>query len=245
MNTVLFDLDSTLLPIDMKEFIDTYMELLSGFLKAKDENPDDIIPSIWKATGAMIENGGLITNEEMFWKVLMEDLETKDQKYDKKFQRRLQKNLDKFYTGDFQMIRYMVKPSQEAHDAVMMLKDKGYRVVLATSPVFPEIAVKERLSWLGFKLKDFDYVTTYENSCYTKPNLKYYEHVLKIMDKDPGDCIMVGNDVKEDMCAAELGIDVFLIEDYMLNPDNDDTSMYKSGNWSQFLEYVDSLPKLN
>lgn len=245
MNTVLFDLDATLLPIDMKEFIDTYMELLSGFLKSKDENPDDIIPSIWKATGAMMENGGLVTNEEMFWKVLMEDLSAKDEKYDQKFQRRFQKYLDKFYTGDFQMIRYMVKPSQEAHDAVMMLKDKGYRVVLATSPVFPEIAVKERLSWLGFKLKDFDYISTYENSCYTKPNLKYYEHILKIMDKDPGDCIMVGNDVKEDMCAAELGIDVFLIEDYMLNPDNDDTSMYKSGNWSQFLEYVDSLPKLN
>lgn len=245
MNTVLFDLDATLLPIDMKEFIDTYMELLSGFLKAKGENPDDIIPSIWKATGAMIENGGLITNEEMFWNVLMEDLESKDEKYDKKFQRRFQKYLDKFYTGDFQMIRYMVRPSQEAHDAVMQLKDKGYGVVLATSPVFPEIAVKERLSWLGFNLKDFDYITTYENSCYTKPNLKYYEHVLKIMDKDPGDCIMVGNDVKEDMCAAELGIDVFLIEDYMLNPDKDDTSMFKSGNWSQFLEYVNDLPKLN
>ena len=244
MNTVLFDLDGTLLPIDMKEFIDTYMELLGGFLKAKDENPDDIIPSIWKATGAMIENGGLITNEEMFWKVLMEDLKSKDDKYDEKFQRRFQKYMDKFYTSDFQMIRYMVRPSQVAHDAVMMLKDKGYRVVLATSPVFPEIAVKERLSWLGFKLKDFDYVTTYENSCFTKPNLKYYEHILKIMDKDPGDCIMVGNDVKEDMCAAELGIDVFLIEDYMLNPDNDDTSMFKSGNWSLFKEYVVNLPKL-
>ncbi len=245
MNTVLFDLDATLLPIDMKEFIDTYMELLSGFLKAKGENPDDIIPSIWKATGAMIENGGLITNEEMFWNVLMEDLKSKDEKYDEKFQRRFQKYLDKFYTGDFQMIRYMVRPSQEAHDVVMELKNKGYGVVLATSPVFPEIAVKERLSWLGFKLKDFDYVTTYENSCYTKPNLKYYEHILKIMDKDPGDCIMVGNDVKEDMCAAELGIDVFLIEDYMLNPDNDDTSNFKSGNWTLFKEYVNDLPKLN
>ncbi|MBP5773636.1 MAG: HAD family hydrolase [Eubacterium sp.] len=245
MNTVLFDLDGTLLPIDMKDFVDTFMELLKGYLTSRDFNPDDIVPSIWKAIGAMEVNDGLITNEEMFWKVLMEDLSSKDESYDKKFRRRFQKSLDKFYTGDFQMIRYMVRPSQECHDAVMMLKEKGYRIVLATKPMFPEIAVKERLSWLGFSLKDFDYVTTYENSCYTKPNKKYYEHILKIMDKDPGDCLMVGNDVKEDMFAAEMGIDVFLIEDYMLNPDNDDTSMYKSGNWKLFKEYVNDLPKLN
>jgi hypothetical protein len=56
---------------------------------------------------------------------------------------------------------------------------------------------------------------------------------------------MVGNDVKEDMYAAELGINVFLIEGYTLNPDNDDTSMYKSGNWKLFKEYVNDLPKLN
>ena len=56
---------------------------------------------------------------------------------------------------------------------------------------------------------------------------------------------MVGNDVREDMSAANLGIDVFLIEDYMLNPDKDDTSMYKAGNWNLFKEYVSNLPKLN
>ena len=245
MNTVLFDLDGTLLTIDMKQFIDSYMELLGGFLKSKDINPDDIIPSIWKATGAMEVNDGLITNEEMFWKVLMEDLETKDEKYDKKFQRSFQKYLDKFYKGDFQMIRYIARPSQDCYDAFMMLKEKGYRIVLATKPIFPEVAVEERLSWLGFKMKDFDYLTTYENSCYTKPNPKYFEHILKIMDKDPGDCLMVGNDVKEDMAAAKYGIDVFLIEGHVLNPDNDDTTMYKSGNWELFKEYVSNLPKLN
>ena len=163
MNTVLFDLDGTLLPIDMKEFIDTYVELMTGFLKSNDLNPDDIVPSIWKATGAMEVNDGLITNEELFWKVLMEDLASKDEKYDEKFRRRFPKKLDKFYKGDFQMIRYMVRPSQSCHDAVMMLKEKGYRVVLATKPMFPEIAVNERLSWLGFSVKDFDYVYVYDD----------------------------------------------------------------------------------
>ena len=245
MNTVLFDLDGTLLPIDMKVFVDTYMELIGGFVKSKGYEPKEIITAIWKATEAMEINDGLITNEELFWNTFIEQISTGDAKQDKKLKRKLEKEFNKFYKNDFQMIRYLARPSQECYDAVMMLKDKGYRVVLATKPVFPRLAVKERLGWLGFTSDDFDYITSYENSCFTKPNPKYYEYILKTMDKDPGDCLMVGNDVKEDMSAAKLGIDVFLIEDYMLNPDKDDTSMYKSGNWSLFKEYVSNLPKLN
>jgi hypothetical protein len=32
-------------------------------------------------------------------------------------------------------------------DAVTFLKNKGYNLVLATSPVFPEIAIHERMTW--------------------------------------------------------------------------------------------------
>lgn len=33
-----------------------------------------------------------------------------------------------------------------------------------------------------------------------------------MLDKDSEDCLMVGNDVHEDMVARNIGIDVFLIE---------------------------------
>ena len=181
MNTVLFDLDGTLLPIDMKEFIDTYVELMTGFLKSNDLNPDDIVPSIWKATGAMEVNDGLITNEELFWKVLMEDLASKNEMYDEKFKRRFQKLLDKFYKGDFQMIRYMVRPSQSCHDAVMMLKEKGY----VEQPYYGDITFTE----LGYG--------------YAKAVYKRHRYLKTFLSKALG----IAEDVAEDeACLMEHAI---------------------------------------
>lgn len=244
MNTVLFDLDATVLPMDQHEFVDNYITLLTSYMESKGYNSKDIVPVIWKAFAAMEKNDGMLTNEELFWNVIMEELKDVDASYDKKFRRKFEKDINKFYKDSFLMIRYITKPNQDCYESVKMLQEKGYQLVLATKPVFPEIAVLERLSWTGLKGEDFSYITTYENSNFTKPNLKYYEYILKLLDKDPGDCLMVGNDVKEDMVASKLGIDVFLVEDYLLNPDNDDTSNFKAGNWSLFKEYVSNLPTL-
>ena len=37
---------------------------------------------------------------------------------------------------------------------------------------------------------------------------------------------MVGNDVKEDMVARKLGMDVFLITDCLINPNNEDIEQF-------------------
>ena len=39
----------------------------------------------------------------------------------------------------------------------------GYKVVLATNPIFPAIATESRMRWAGLAPEDFDYYTTYEN----------------------------------------------------------------------------------
>lgn len=49
MNTVLFDLDGTLLPMDMKEFTDTYMLLLKSHLESAGYEAEKIIAGIWLA----------------------------------------------------------------------------------------------------------------------------------------------------------------------------------------------------
>lgn len=85
---------------------------------------------------------------------------------------------------------------------------------------------------------------SYENSCFSKPNLNYYRHLLKTLDKDAEDCLMVGNDVDEDMCALEIGMDVFLLNECLINSKKKDISQYKKGNWKVFREYIDTLPNI-
>ena len=55
------------------------------------------------------------------------------------------------------------------------------------------------------------------------------------------ECIMVGNDVREDMVARELGMDVFLITDYIINVENRDIDEFPHGSWADFEEYINNL----
>ncbi|MFQ9515580.1 MAG: HAD family hydrolase [Eubacterium sp.] len=245
MNTVLFDLDGTMLPMDMKEFTDTYILLLSNRLISAGYDADQVIAGIWAGQKAMIANDGMITNEECFWKAFETFLTKGEEKLDTKYKRKLEKEITKFYREDFGVARYITHPSDVVAECIDLLKNKGYQVVVATNPIFPEVATLERMAWAGIHSDDFSLITTYENSCYSKPNLNYYKFLLKTLDKDPEDCLMVGNDVHEDMCARELGIDVFLIEGYVINEFKEDTFDLKKGNWNVFKEYVSNLPNLN
>lgn len=244
MNTVLFDLDGTLLPMDGQEFVDTYMFLLGNRLTSAGYNPEKIIEALWVGQKAMVENDGVITNEECFWKFFGAHYKKFEPNYDYKYKRKLEKELTKFYQEDFGVGRFIAHPSDAAIESIEILKSKGYNLILATNPIFPEVCTNERIEWAGINKEDFSMITTYENSCFSKPNLNYYKYILKTIDKDPEDCLMVGNDVKEDMCAKKLGMDVFLIEDYMINTDEEDIEGLKKGGWNLFREYVSNLPKL-
>ncbi|MCR5704800.1 MAG: HAD family hydrolase [Eubacterium sp.] len=246
MNTVLFDLDGTLLPMDMKEFTDTYMMLLENRLRSSGyDEATDIIDAVWAGVAAMTQNDGLRTNEECFWSAFEQKFTKKDEKPDRKYRRKIEKEINRFYKEDFSISRYVTHPTELVNEVIDILKKKGYQIVLATNPIFPEVATLERLSWTGLNPEDFSLITTFENSCFTKPKLEYYQYILKTLYKDPEDCLMVGNDVQEDMCARQLGIDVFLIDEYVLNAKNEDVFDLKKGNWRLFKEYVSALPDLN
>ena len=93
----------------------------------------------------------------------------------------------------------------------------------------------------GLDPKDFLLYTTYENSCHCKPNPAYYEDVLAAIGADPRECLMVGNDVQEDMIARELGMEVFLLTDCLLDRKGTDLSQYPHGGFPELLELVKSL----
>ncbi len=245
MNTVLFDLDGTLLPMDLKEFTDTYILLLKNRLISAGYDGDKIIESLWVGVEAIQSNNGMITNEECFWKAFENHMTNGAGKMETKAKRKLEKEILKFYREDFGIVRYVTHATETVSECIEILKQKGYQLVVATSPVFPEIAILERLSWAGVNPEDFRWITTYENSCYAKTDIHYYKFLLKTLDKDPEDCLMVGNDVHEDMCARKVGIDVFLIDEYMINDYKEDTFDIKKGNWKLFKEYASALPDLN
>ena len=91
---------------------------------------------------------------------------------------------------------------------------------------------------------DFSVITTYENSKYCKPNPKYFIETCEMAKCKPEETLMVGNDVREDMISATIGMETFLVTDDLINRDNVDISGYKQGSLKDFYEYCLQLPDL-
>ena len=69
----------------------------------------------------------------------------------------------------------------------------------------------------------------------------YYKEVCDRINVDFSNCVMVGNDVSEDMVVANYGMKVFLLTDCLLNKKELDTSSYPQGNFDNLKVYLDSI----
>ncbi len=228
IKVVLFDLDGTLLPMDQDIFVKTYFGLLAKKLAHYGYEPDKLIQSVWAGTSAMIKNDGKHSNEERFWKTFAETYGVDAKKDIEVF--------DDFYRNEFAGVKEVCGYQPKAAETIHKLKEKGLRVALATNPLFPQIATQNRIRWAGLEPEEFEFYTTYETSRYCKPNLNYYEDILEQLNVEPQECLMVGNDVSEDMIAEKLGMKVFLLTDCLINKEQKDISVYPSGSFEQLLE---------
>lgn len=183
----------------------------------------------------MVRNDGTVINEETFWKCFEACFGTKV--YDDKAV------YDEFYRTEFQEVENYCGKNPRAKEVIEKAKEMGYRVVLATNPIFPSIATESRIRWAGFEPEDFEWYTTYENSSHCKPNLEYYKDVLQKVGCSPEECLMVGNDVSEDMVSEKLGINVFLLKDCLINKGDKDISSYPQGGFEELLNYLKELKK--
>lgn len=228
---ILFDLDGTLLPMDLDVFVKDYFSRLAAHMAKRGYAPDRLINAVWQGTRAMIANNGEATNEARFWDSFAREFgeAVRDE----------EPYLNEFYINEFDKASASVGRLDEAGTAIKELKARGYRLILATNPIFPRIATEKRTAWAGIDISDFELVTTYENSRYTKPNLDYYRDILATSGLSADECVMVGNDVDEDMIAAELGMDTFLLPLCLINKKDADVSQYRSGTLADLLEYLD------
>lgn len=230
LEVVLFDLDGTLLPMDQDVFVQTYFGLLAKNLSNYGYEPKKLIESIWFGTKSMIMNDGKQTNEKVFWNTMSNIYGPNVINDESKF--------ESFYINDFPLVKNSCGFDKRANEVIKFLKSKGYRLILATNPIFPRIATEQRIKWAGLDINDFEFVTTYENSSFSKPNLKYYLEILEKNYCKVENCLMVGNDVAEDMIINKLGVDVFLLTRDLINKNNEDINNYPNGNFDDLLEYV-------
>ena len=233
ITTILFDLDGTLLPMDQNKFIQSYLGRMAKKLAPYGYDPDLLTKALWAGTGAMVKNDGTKSNDEVFWTAFNSIL-GKDCRQDEPL-------FNAYYENEFQLVAEDCGFDPRAAELIATLKAKGFRIALATNPLFPAIATHSRARWAGLNPADFELITTYENSRHCKPNLAYYRDILEILNVKPENCLMVGNDVSEDMIASELGMTVFLLTDSLINKESKDISVYPNGSFPELLNFIQEL----
>jgi FMN phosphatase YigB (HAD superfamily) len=208
LEAVLFDLDDTLLGNAMDTFLPAYFQALTGHL---DDllGPDQLIAHLMEATQAMdADHSPERTNEEAFASVFYPLVGLERSEVESAFEH--------FYGEAFPNLRSLTRRRPEARSLVASALEQGLQVVIATNPMFPRMAVEERLAWAGVPVEQFGYalVTTYENMHATKSHQAYYKEILEHLGRRPGECLMVGDSWEMDIVpAASTGIAAYWVTD--------------------------------
>jgi FMN phosphatase YigB (HAD superfamily) len=206
--TLLLDLDDTLLDTNTDAFIQAYFQALSGFL-AEQVKPDLMLSALMAGTRKMMTNNDpsltlrQVFDTEFFPRVGVErDV--------------LQPRIDRFYEEVFPTLSYLTKPRPKAVELVEWAFAQGYRLAIATNPLFPLAAIHHRMRWAKLPPERFPFgvVSAYESFHFAKPNPAYFAEVLGRMGWPEGPVVMVGDDVKRDLPGSHvLGLPTFWIND--------------------------------
>lgn len=234
LRAICFDLDGTLLPMDLDAFMKSYFDAIYDFVAGEGLDAGAFMERFNAGVRAMAGHTDGRTNADAYWEAFGTCANR-----GRDFWEPL---LNEFYEGPFGELGREVRPNPAAARAVGALAAKGYPLVLATMPMFPLAAVRHRLRWAGIDPDAFARITHYENSTAVKPRGLYYAENLAALGVSGADVLMVGNNTVEDMAFADLGAEVFLVTDWLLDPAGLDLGTVRHGTMADFAAWAEALP---
>ncbi|HPG38105.1 MAG TPA: HAD family hydrolase [bacterium] len=209
-DAILFDLDGTLVENDMHRFVTEYFQTLGP--RIKQICPDkDYIKLILQANQAMLTAGRSVD-------CLLDLFLREFTRLTGILEHQALAIFNAYYENEYKNLQ-VVKPVPLAYESIQTALQLTDNVVIATLPIFPQPAIRQRLEW--GKINDFSYklVTGCDIMHTSKPHVDYFLEIAEIINCDPKRCLMIGNDYIDDMAAVECGMTTFLLNTFPLNRD--------------------------
>lgn len=206
MQGILFDLDGTLLDLDVASFIERYFRALSRTMEPLTDGHQALAHAMHAldvATHAMLLPHPGRTNQEVFTEEFRALTGIDIEEHAEVF--------DRFYAEEFPKLGDGYGPAAGARDAVETALDLGLKVAVATNPIFPRMAVEHRIAWAGLDDLHVHAVTTYETMHACKPLPAYFEETAELIGARANRCLMVGDDRELDLPAAAVGMRTYYV----------------------------------
>ena len=219
--TLLFDLDDTLLDTNLDAFVPAYFQALSQHMAGRVDG-GEMLRALVAGTSSMNENeDSTRTLQEAFESSFYRGLAIPKPE--------LFGLMENFFDEVFPLLEKYTKPKKEAVPLVNWAFSSGFRIAIATDPLFPYQATYHRLRWAGFDPERFELISTFENFHFTKAHPAYYAEMLGRLGWQDGPVLVVGNNVSRDLIPANrLGLKTYLIEtESALSPGRSDAAQDK------------------
>ena len=235
--TLLLDLDDTLLDNSMADFLPAYLQAISAHLASYVE-PSRLINTLMNGTRLMVMNQSPdCTLQEVFSPIFYPIFNQDTQVIDRV--------IAQFYAEIFPQLRSITRPRPHAVQLVEQAFSRGYRVAIATAPLFPRTAILQRISWAGFTPEKYPFaiIPSFETFHFAKPNPAYLAELLAQMGWPEGPAIMLGDDLKMDILTAQaVGL-----PSYWIHPDGAEhpdelRGAIGQGELEDFFPWLDGLP---
>lgn len=209
VQAVLFDLDGTLIDVDMNRFVPIYLHRLTQYMGGQ-VSPERAIRTLHNAVGAMFANLDVeLTLEAILLEYLQVEVEVSPELY--------AESLEQFYRNDLEELKPLVTGHPLAMPLIESSRGRDWKVVLATNPIFPRNVIDARLAWGQLDGEAFHHVTDYETSHFCKPSPLFFEEVLERLQLPAEACLMVGNDTLHDLSASQVGMQTCLLTPWRIN----------------------------
>jgi len=211
IKAVLFDTDNTLIFFDESEFFKHYFPKIRKYFI--DIMPEEIFQNRILATiKTLLGNNGSMSNMVFFMDSFSKDFEDKTAL--------LMKRFNQFYEKEFDELKNLTTTLPDIRETIIKLKEQNLQLISASNPIWPEQVQIKRLQWADLESEYFDLITHIENMHYCKPRVEYYQEICKMINLQPEECLMVGNDPVNDMMPSKIGMKTYLTTDWIQQNDS-------------------------
>ena len=206
IRAVLFDLDDTLLRLNLMAFIARYVAGASRLLASAARVSPLSLAAPFAGSFLAIDaqdRADSLTNEQLFNQTFVSACGIPlDDPVIADLMECYEREVVPGYAGGVVAAR----PVEGAREAVDGVWRAGLVCALATNPTFSLACDRARMGWAGVSEDDFALVSTLANSSRCTPCAQYYQEFANQLGVRLEECLMVGNDATRDFARPECGL---------------------------------------
>ncbi len=232
IQAVLFDLDGTLIDVDMNRFVPIYLRRLTEYMSSQ-VSPAGAIRTLHLAVAAMFANADAgRTLESVLLEVLESELAISPVFY--------AECLEQFCRNDLDSMRPLVTGHPLSSQLIESSQSRGWTIVLATNPIFPRVVIDARLTWGELDGHVFHHITAYETAHFCKPSPRFFEEIQEQLQIPAERCLMVGNDPLHDLSASQVGMQTCLLTPWRIKRPGEQFKADWQGDHKELLALFES-----